>query len=172
MEEIASRAGLSRATLYLHFSGKSHVYQVLLQKINAGFAERIESLVTAEHSAPRKLRLFTELTAQTYEDNPVLVAAVTGDKNFSIQKVSAPILSEQRTQILDCLQRILRQGIEESTIRNLDVEETAFLMYELGNRLIVGKLAGELEYPLGRILDVMDDLLANGIRQKTGGNHD
>ncbi len=163
MEEIAAHAGLARATLYLHFSGKGKLYEALLTEITKRFVEEIASLVASERPAPRKLRLFVELTAATYANNPVFLAALTEDRRFSMQKVAAPMMSNYRNEILKPLRQILEQGIEEGTLRTLDVEETAYLMYELGNQLLIKELSGRAEYPLSKILDVMDNVVAHGI---------
>ena len=163
MEEIATEAGLSRATLYLHFSGKRALYEALLQSTMEGFIEEVVNLVSTDRPAPRKLRLFVELTARTYANNPVFLAALSADKDFSIQKVAAPIVKKYREAILEPMRSILKDGIKESSIRKLDVEGTAYLMYELGTELLIKELTGKADYPLNQILDVMDDLVANGI---------
>lgn len=167
MEEIARQAGLSRATLYLHFSGKKALYKSLLETITECYIAEIQQLVDSEREAPRKLRLFVEITAKTYTNNPVLLAAIIEDVDFSMQKVAAPIMAKYRDLILNPLRQILNQGINERSIRKLKVHETTYLMYELGNRLLIKELSGNAEYPLSKILDVMDDIVAKGILQNS-----
>ena len=163
MEDIARLAGLSRATLYLHFSGKSSVYEAIRQGVRQQYVERLHELVESDRQAPRKLRLFVELTLETYSNHPVFLAALTGDQEYSIQTVAGPIMATSRSEILDPLRKILEQGIRELTIRKLNVNETAYLMYELGNQLLKKELSGEAEHPLNEILNTMDDIVARGI---------
>ena len=163
MEEIAERAGLSRATLYLHFSSKRDLYEALLRKITDEFVKEMDLLVNADSEAPSKFRTFVELTAETYTNNPIFLAALTENKDYSLRNYAGPIMADYRNDILKGIELIIRQGIRESTIRKVDVKETAYLLYELGTQLIVKQINGVADFPLHNILDVMDDIVAKGI---------
>ena len=163
MEEIAQKAGLSRATLYLHFSGKKELYQALLRTITIKFVGKVEQLVRSDQSAPNKFRKFVELTAVTYADNPIFVAALTEDKDFSLQNTAGPLMADYRSEILGAVRLILQQGIEERSVRQLNIDETAYLLYEFGNQLLLKEISGTSDYPLNKILDTMDDIMARGI---------
>lgn len=175
MEEIADKAGLSRATLYLHFSSKRDLYEALLRDITDEFVREMDLVVNAEKEAPLKFRSVVELTAKTYTDNPIFLAALTEDKDYSLRNYAGPIMADYRNEILAGIKLIIRQGIRESTIRKVAVEEAAYLLYELGTQLIVKQINGVADFPLDKILDVMDDIIAKGIltqkivRQKKQG---
>jgi len=164
MQQIARHAGLARATLYLHFSGKKALYGALLEEITESFVDEVKGLVKSEKSAPRKFRDMVQLTAATYASNPVLLAALSGDSEFSIEQVATPIMTAYGEAILEPMREILTQGIEESSIRKIDVDRTAYLIYELGNHLLVKELAGQGTFRLDEILDTMDDMVFNGIK--------
>lgn len=175
MEEIADKAGLSRATLYLHFSSKRDLYEALLRDITGEFVREMDLVVNAEKEAPLKFRSVVELTVKTYTDNPIFLAALTEDKDYSLRNYAGPIMADYRNEILAGIKLIIRQGIRESTIRKVAVEEAAYLLYELGTQLIVKQINGVADFPLDKILDVMDDIIAKGIltqkivRQKKQG---
>jgi AcrR family transcriptional regulator len=164
MQQIARHAGLARATLYLHFSGKKALYGTLLEEVTQSFVDEVKELVKSQKSAPRKFKDMVQLTAATYASNPVLLAALSGDSEFSIEHVATPIMTAYGEAILGPLREMLTQGIAESSIRDIDVDRTAYLIYELGNHLLVKELAGQGTFRLDEILDTMDDMVFNGIK--------
>jgi AcrR family transcriptional regulator len=164
MEEIAETAGLSRATLYLHFASKPELYEALLRQVTERFITEIELLVTSDKPAPLKFRQLVDLTANTYTANPLLLAALTEDNDYALTRHAGPVMSDYRTQILGAIRRILDQGVVEGSVRKIDVDVTAYLLYELGTQLLVKALNGSSEYALKTTLDVMDSIVADGIR--------
>ena len=163
MEEIAERAGLSRATLYLHFNSKPELYEALLRRVTENFVQETEALVSDSRPAPVKFRRLVELTASTFSENPLLLAALTEDQHFSLTRYAEPVMNDYREQILGAVSRILQQGVEEQTVRKIDVEVTAYLLYELGTQLLVKALNGTSDFPLKTTLDAMDSIVAMGI---------
>ncbi|HEY7340255.1 MAG TPA: TetR/AcrR family transcriptional regulator [Ktedonobacterales bacterium] len=62
MEEVASRIGISRAAIYLHFPSKEDLVLALLQRGVESSAEQLD-LILAEASSPReKVRMIIEQT--------------------------------------------------------------------------------------------------------------
>jgi len=163
MEEIAEKAGLSRATLYLHFSSKPELYKTLLRRVTENFIQETEMLISENRPAPVKFRQLVELTASTFSENPLLLAALTEDQNFSLTRYAEPVMNDYREQILGAISRILLQGVEEQSVREINVEVTAYLLYELGTRLLVKALNGSSDFPLKTTLDAMDSIVAMGI---------
>ena len=163
MEEIAEKAGLSRATLYLHFASKPELYEALLRRVTENFVQKTEALVSDSRPAPVKFRRLVELTASTFSENPLLLAALTEDQHFSLTRYAEPVMNDYREQILGAVSRILQQGVEEQTVRKIDVEVTAYLLYEMGTQLLVKALNGTSDFPLKTTLDAMDSIVAMGI---------
>lgn len=163
MEEIAESAGLARATLYLHFASKKKLYEALLRQITEQFVDDANQLVAGDMTAPLKFRRFVELTANTYSENPLLLAALTGNSAFALKQPAEPVMRDYRGQIQSTIKNILEQGIEERSVRVLDADITAYLLYELGTQLLVKSLNGTSDYPLKSTLDAMDTVIAKGI---------
>jgi AcrR family transcriptional regulator len=62
MEEVASRIGISRAAIYLHFPSKEDLVLALLQRAVQSSAEQLD-VILAEASSPReKVRMIIEQT--------------------------------------------------------------------------------------------------------------
>ena len=68
--------------------------------------------------------------------------------------------------MIERLAHVLREGISEGSFRDVDAEAVAYLMFQLGNVLVTREVAGRGEFPLERIMAVMDDLVARGIQRR------
>lgn len=164
MEEIADSAGLSRATLYLHFSSKLELYEAVLRQVTESFIEEVAHLREQDVIAPQKFRQLVELTATTYTKNPLLLAALKDDNHYTLRSKAEPVMRDYRVHILGAIKAILKQGVAEGSVRKLDIEVTTYLLYEFGTQLLVKALDGSSEYPLKKTLDAMDNIISQGIR--------
>jgi AcrR family transcriptional regulator len=163
MAEVAREAGCSRATLYSHFPGKEALYAGLLEDETRAFLGELEALVQAPTSARRKLRAIVEATLRSYTSSPVLGGAVAGDDEMMLERVARPLVAATEQRVIDLLREVLEDGVTEGSLRAIDAEAVAYLMYQLGRVLVVREVAGLGEFAFERILGAMDDLVARGI---------
>jgi AcrR family transcriptional regulator len=163
MEEVARDAGCSRATAYKHFSSKDALYRSLLERSTRGFVDELRRCIAAPGPARAKLRRIVEITVEVYAQSPVLLGAASQDDEMRIEAIAAVAMRRQEAEIIGLLAEVLREGIEAGAIRRVDPERVAYLMYHLGNLLVIRELSGRRDYPLEPILDAMDDLLGRGL---------
>jgi AcrR family transcriptional regulator len=166
MEEVAREAGCSRATLYLHFPGKSALYAGLLEHETGGFLAELERALASSQDAAQTLREILAATVRIYSGNPVLGGALLGDEEMALERVASPAVRSYERRVIEILSTVLRDGIREGGFREIDAEAVAYLMYQLGRVLVTREVAGEGEYPLDRALQAMDDLLALGLARR------
>jgi len=93
----------------------------------------------------------------------VLLGAIAEDDEMRIEGIAAGAMRRQETQVISLLARVLKAGVEAGEIRAVDPKATAYLMYQLGNVLVVRELSGRRDFPLRKILDAMDDLINFGL---------
>jgi hypothetical protein len=82
---------------------------------------------------------------------------------MSLDAVAHAFTRGQDRRIIDLLRRVLKQGVEEGSLRRLDPERVAYLMFHLGSFLVVRETSGSADYPFDEIMSVMDDVFARGI---------
>jgi TetR/AcrR family transcriptional regulator len=163
MEEIARSAGLSRATVYKHFSNKDALYRALLDRTTEDFVAEVKACI-AERRGPREtLRRIVEIAHRVYSRSPVLLAAVAEDDEMRIEEIAAAAMRRQEARVISLLAEVLEAGVQTGAIRPIDPKAVAYLMYQLGNVLVVRELSGRREFPLKQILDAMDDLINLGL---------
>lgn len=163
MDEVAREAGCSRTTLYAHFRNMEDLYGRLLQQDAEDFIREAESALESGGSARKKIRRIVDVTRATYARNPVLRLAVSGDAEMSLEPVAHAFTREQERRIIDLLRRVLVEGAEEGSLRPIDPERVAYLMFHLGSFLVERETLGIGDYPFDEIMSVMDDVFARGI---------
>lgn len=163
MEEVAREAGCSRATLYSHFSSKEDLYASLLKADAEDFIQEVERVLARPGGARRKIRRIVEITRTTYAKNRVLRLAVARDGEMSLDPVAHAFARGQDRRIIDLLRRVLEQGVREGSLRMIDPERVAYLMFHLGSFLVARETSGTGDYPFDEIMGVMDDVFDRGI---------
>jgi AcrR family transcriptional regulator len=163
MDEVARAAGCSRTTLYAHFRNMEDLYGSLLDQDAEAFIREASAAVESESSTGRKIRSIVEITRSTYARNHVLRMAFTGDSEMSLEGVAGVYTRDQESRIIDLLRSVLEQGIAEGTIRKIDAERVAYLMFQLGTVLVEREVSDVADFEFDEILEVMDDVFARGI---------
>jgi AcrR family transcriptional regulator len=165
MDEVAREAGCSRTTLYAHFRNMEDLYGSLLQQDSEDFIREAESALESPGSARSKIRRIVEVTRTTYSRNPVLRLALSGDAEMCLEPVAHAFTRDQERRIIDLLARVLAEGVEEGSLRAIDPERVAYLMFHLGSFLVERETSGIGDYPFDDIVSMMDDVFAHGIAE-------
>lgn len=163
MDEIAREAGCSRTTLYAHFRNKQDLYAQLLGQDAEAFIREASEVLATEASAGRKIRHIVEITRRTYARNHVMRLALAGDAEMSLEPVAHAFTRDQEQRIVELLRRVLEEGVAEGSLRSIDTERVAYLMFHLGRFLVERETAGIGDYPFDEIVTLMDELFAHGI---------
>ncbi len=168
MDEVAREAGCSRATLYSHFGSKEDLYASLLRADWEAFIEEVEEIRASADDARRKIRRIVETTRATYANNQVLRLAAMRDDEMTLGPVAHSFTRDQERKTIDLLRRVLEQGVKEGSLRRIDPEPVAYLMFHLGSVLVMRETSGAGDYQFDDIMTVMDDVFARGIRKPRG----
>ncbi len=72
---------------------------------------------------------------------------------------------EQERCIIDLLSRVLADGVTEGSLRALNPERVAYLMFHLGSFLVERETSSIGDYPFDDIMSIMDDVFAHGIAE-------
>jgi len=163
IDEVAREAGCSRTTLYSHFRNKEDLYRSLLEQDAEAFIREASPVLEAEGSARRKIRRIVEITHRTYARNHVMRLALAGDAEMTLEPVAHAFTRDQERRIVDLLRRVLEQGVAEDSLRSIDPERVAYLMFHLGSLLVERETSGIGDHDFDEIMSVMDDVFSRGI---------
>ncbi|MBW2292054.1 MAG: TetR/AcrR family transcriptional regulator [Deltaproteobacteria bacterium] len=163
MDEVARAAGCSRTTLYAHFRNMEDLYGSLLDQDAEAFIRDASAAVSSESTTGRKIRRIVEITRSTYARNQVLRMAFTGDSEMSLEGVASVYTRDQERRIIALLRQVLEEGIREGSIRDVNAERVAYLMFHLGTMLVEREVSDAADFDFDEIIELMDDVFARGI---------
>lgn len=172
VDEVAREAGCSRTTLYAHFRNKRHLYASLLEQDAEAFIGEASGVLATGAGAGRKIRRIVEITRRTYARNHVMRLALAGDAEMSLEPVAHAFTLDQEGRIVALLRRVLEEGVAEGSLRSIDTERIAYLMFHLGRFLVERETAGRGDYPFDEIVSLMDEVFARGIAKPRSPGHE
>ena len=163
MDEVAREAGCSRTTLYTHFRNKDDLYARLLEQDAEAFICEGRAIVDGKGSARRKIRRIVDLTRRTYVRNGVMRLALSGDAEMSLGPVAHAFNRDQEQRTIELLSQVIEEGVAEGSLRSVDPERIAYLMFHLGSFLVERETSGIADYPFDEVVSLMDDVFSRGI---------
>lgn len=165
MDEVAREAGCSRTTLYSHFRNKDDLYARLLEQDAEAFIREGRAVRESESEggAGRKIRRIVDLTRRTYARNHLMRLALVGDAEMSLAPVAHAFTRDQEERIIELLRQVLEEGVAEGSLRPIDPERVAYLMFHLGSFLVERETSDRADYDFDEIMSLMDDVFSRGI---------
>jgi AcrR family transcriptional regulator len=130
VERIAAEAGISRATLHRRQVRKDDILAALVEHATAAYREALWPALTGEGSGRERLEQALRALCDSAEDNLELLVALRSQTD-AIFHEDEPGEVMTRTEFSKPLERLLRDGIADGTIRDLDPVETATLLFNL-----------------------------------------
>ncbi len=132
MDDIASRAELSKATLYLYFRGKEDLYIALLHEGLHALNQRLREAALGPGLAPDRLRAFGRAYASFYREQPALFRIVSHfhtSQGRCSDEVTLPC-EEKMIETVHMVAGLIASGLREgSMVTPLPVVEVASMFW-------------------------------------------
>ncbi len=126
LEDVASRAGVTKGTIYLYYSSKEDLFKAVVRGAVAQNIEKLEALLAEPIAAPvllgRLLATWEAFVASPASVIPKLVIAEAG--NFP--ELARFYLDTVAHRGMSLIAAILRRGIEEGAFRPVDIDHVVF----------------------------------------------
>jgi len=167
VRELAGSLGISTKTLYQHFASKEQLVADLVRHSIQGMRER-ESIVLNDASLSTERKLYEALIIV-----PQAFAFIDA-RLFHELKIAYPaqwrVLDEYMNKGWDNIRILVRQGVEEGSLRPFDVE--LFIDAYVGAlyRMMDFEVSGSRGLPLDKALALTVDFLMYGIAIGRGEN--
>jgi AcrR family transcriptional regulator len=133
--EIAREAGVAAGTLYRYFRNKEHIFLEVVRDLNETWIARGREAVAGPGTAAERLARFGPASVEQYRQKSLLNAVLARDTDI----VFAPLLEEMLQEVLEqtvaLMAEVIRDGVAEGTIRAVDPEKTALVLFLAGNAL-------------------------------------
>jgi len=161
LNDVANELGMTPAALYYYVRSKD---ELLLEaniyaagKIKRAFLEICED---TDSSALRKIVTYFRFYAECMTDDFGRCLALTTPNDLPSPLREKSL--EQRRELTDMVQRLIREGIAEGSIQSCDDRLLAFTLYAAANTL-ARWYASDGPQTAGELMDAMLMMLVNGL---------
>lgn len=167
MNAIAKAAGKGRRTLYNYFGTKSDVYLAVIKGELEQLYQELRTFVYEPMNASKKLMLFIAQRQKSVGE--VVQRNGTLDAEF-FNNIATVERSRLRFDVLErqLIMKMLNDGIEDGSFRQLDVKRTAMLIHACLKGLEVPYIRGQLgkdDLALVKTFRVVKSLILEGIKK-------
>lgn len=131
IERIAAEAGVSRVTLHRRGLGKEQILAMLAERSAELYRKAIWPALTASGNARERLQTALEEICALAEANLNLLLALDAAANASVFHESSEPETLTRSVFTEPLERLLRDGAADGTLRATDPVETATVLFNL-----------------------------------------
>ena len=130
LERIAAEAGLSRVTLHRRGVSKDGLLAELVTRATDAYREAMWPVLTGQGTGAERLARALEILCEVAEDQMALLLALRSqsDRVFHRDDEEEALT---RSVFTEPLERLLRDGIADGSLRDVDPLETATLLFNL-----------------------------------------
>ena len=119
MDEIASRAGVGKGTLYLYFQSKEELFRRSFRYAVDLYYLKLKEALEEESSAREKLQKIVYLHVNLLQEHLKLIYLLVG-QSMAPPMIFQEEVSRSRSKLLSLLEEIITQGVERGEFRPLD----------------------------------------------------
>ncbi len=164
VEDVATDAGTSKGSVYLHFESKQDIYMAVVEQSLDRFIDSAERALARPGSALDRLRALVELTAEHYGHDELLHSSLFGETDLVEGDVARMAARYQRQRIQTLLEEVLATGHVEGSVRtNLDAPAVAAVLFEIGWAIVRTGLEAEDNTLLESRLNILNDIVGLGL---------
>ncbi len=131
LERIAREAGVSRVTLHRRGLGKEEILRRLTVQGMARYREAMWPVLTGPGTGAERLLGALEALCDLAEENLHLFLALDAAASATVFHEPADEDALTRNEFTEPLERVLRDGATDGTLRSVDASETATVLFNL-----------------------------------------
>lgn len=129
LERIAEEAGVSRVTLHRRGVSKAGLLADLAARATEAYRAALWPALTGAGSGAERLHQALEALCGSAEENLGLLVALRAQSDAVFHRDEEEALT--RTVFTEPLERLLRDGMTDGSLREVDAEETATVLFNL-----------------------------------------
>lgn len=129
LERIAAEAGVNRATLHRRGVDKDGLLARMAERATEDYRREIWPALTGTGSGAERLRLALDALCRSTEANLELLVALSGRTDGVFHREEPEALT--RDVFTDPLAKILADGAADGSLRGVDVEQTATVLFNM-----------------------------------------
>lgn len=159
-ERIAREAGVNRSTLHRRGVGKEEILAALTERAIADYRSRVVGALTNPGSARERLELALVALCDSAEENLELLLALRSQSDALFHEEGEEALTQ--SVYTEPLERLLRDGAADGSLRGLDPVRTATVVFNLVGWTYIHLRSGH-GWPAARAREETIDIAMNGL---------
>ena len=161
LERIAREAGMSRVTLHRRGLSKQAIVEALAESATLAYRDAMWPVLTSAGSGRDRLQRALETLCDVAEENLPLLLAL-GSESDAVFHEPGEHEALTRTPFTEPLERLLRDGEADGSLRALDPVETATVLFNLVGWTYIHLRTGH-HWPSLRARSGTLDIVLNGL---------
>jgi AcrR family transcriptional regulator len=167
LDEIAQRAGMSKATIYIYYKNKDDLFiQVVEELIHTAMTETAQEAAAAK-PVVEKLAAIVRSKIAFYEQEREFFWIYLNEKQGLEVAPKDPhkqALRAMYLQMVDVLTKVLQEGIDTGELRPMDGRRLAFFLQEMMNFALLQRIQGQAKTSVDEDVAQLLDLFLHGAR--------
>jgi AcrR family transcriptional regulator len=156
--EIARDAGVASGTLYRYFENKEEIFRAVMRDGLTRWLETARRVLAQPGKALDRLARLGQASVDYNRENALINSVYRRDGEI----IFAPLLEELHEQLVTenvaMIADVIRDGIREGTLRDVDPERAAFILFTGGDTL-----SSQTHYPYQEILPLYSEIVMHGL---------
>lgn len=165
LEDIAQRAGMSKATIYIYYKNKDDLFlHVVEELVNATTAATAQA-ATMTKAPLEKLARIVRDKMTFYEQERDFFRIYLNEKQGLEVAPKDPhkrALRDMYLQEVQVLDRVLHEGMEAGVLRQMDSRRLAFFLREMISTVLVQRIQGKAKTSVDEDVEQLLDLFLHG----------
>jgi AcrR family transcriptional regulator len=117
-KHLAEEIGFSEPALYRHFNGKTDILVSVLEYFRVKMRSGLDPLLAKETSGLEKIHRLIKYQFNLFTHNPAIIMVIFAETSFQYDKKLSATVSKLLTQKRQLVLNLLKEGINDCSIRN------------------------------------------------------
>ena len=156
--EIAREAGIAVGTVYRYFKSKEDVFLAVVKDMNDAWLVLARDVLRQPGTPTERLARLGAVSVKFNQESKLLTSILNRDTEFVHAPLLDPIARNLVDQNVALMAEVLREGVEEGSLRAVDPERTAFVLFIGGQALF-----NQDHRPYEEVLPLYVDVLVRGL---------
>jgi AcrR family transcriptional regulator len=169
LEEIAHRAGMSKATIYIYYKNKDDLFlQVVEELVNMAMAITAEEATTSRPPI-EKLYAMVRNKMEFYERERDFFRIYLNERHgleIAPKDPHKQALREMYLQGVQTLSKVLQEGMDVGVLRPMDSRRLAFFLQEMMSTIQIHRFQGKAKTSVQEDVEQLLELFLNGALQR------
>jgi len=168
LEEIAQRAGMSKATIYLYYKNKDDLFLQVVEELVRTAMEETAREALSSRPPLEKLASMVRSKITFYEQEREFFNIYLNEKNGLEVAPKDPhkrALREMYLQGIEALAKALQEGMDSGVLRPMDSQRLAFFLQEMMSTVLVHRIQGKAKSSVQEDIEQLLDLFLHGAEQ-------